>query len=588
MQAVVRLIGSLFRPPSVSMKGWKLRSDLYLLRLGCALCSALVPAFAVFYYASNTTGLETWLLQGVMTLVVVGLLVSSFVSSWVQENARKLLLVLAFILTGWSAAVASVNGFDVNFAVGFFVTVVTAAMYLSLAFDDMAPLTSYSTFSLVLTLVLMGITPELVVNEAVYIASILVALGIVYVAVSARVQVQDALAEREGHLAEAQKTAGLGNWELNLETDRAHWSAEMFRIAGIDAEVERPSFDMFAAQVHPSDRPDLLRFWDTLKLGGQHEDLTLRMDALDGSARSIRLRGAYAPESSTRPRRLFGICQDVTDETARARTLLEAKEEADTARVQAEHAREQAEEMARLKSAFLANMSHEIRTPLTAIIGFAQVLGEEVSADQRNLVEPIEQSGKRLLSTLNSVLDLARLKSEGMALEIGPLDLAEEIHEIAEMLRPMATERGLSLIVNAPVMGVVARADRSAFNRVITNLVSNAVKFTEKGRITLSVDQTDHLVYVRVRDTGRGISPEFLPRLFEEFRQESTGVMRSHEGSGLGLAITKGLIDLMRGTIEVDSVVDEGTVFTVSLPRESVSPRTLLKGSMSPVFSSQA
>ena len=567
MQAVARLANVIFRPPSVTGRSWKQRSDLYLFRLGCFLCIILVPAFAVFYYAAKPTGQVTWILQGGMTLVALLMLCVTYTSSWARKHARKLLLFLAFLLTSWAAVVASINGFDANFAVGYFVTVVTAAMFLSLAFDVVAPLSWYTSFALATTLVLMSLTPEPEVNEAIFIASILVALAIVYVAVSARIQVQEALTEREGHLAEAQRTASLGNWEVNLQDGRANWSVEMFRIVGLDSETESPSFDEFAARVHPSDRPVLSRFWDTLRARRKHDDITLTLDAVDGTDRSIRLRGAYARATPNRAERLHGICLDVTDEVERARVMLEAKEEAEVAREQAEHAREQAEEMARLKSAFLANMSHEIRTPLTAIIGFAQILGEEVSAEQRELVEPIEQSGKRLLSTLNSVLDLARLKSEGMALNIEPLDVAEEVHELTEMLRPQASAKGLSLIVNAPVCGVIARADRPALNRALTNLLSNAIKFTEVGHITVSVEQTDSMVYIRVHDTGRGIGIEFLPKLFEEFRQESTGVTRSHEGSGLGLAITKGLVELMQGTIEVDSVVGEGSMFTITLPR---------------------
>ncbi len=567
MQAVVRLANFIFRPPSVTGKSWKQRSDLYLLRLGCFLCIVLVPAFAVFYYAAQPTSTLTWLLQGGMLMVSVLIFIWTYASEWPRTHASKFLLVLAFLLTAWSASVASINGFDANFAVGYFVTVVTSAMFLSLAFDAVAPLSAYTGFALATTLLVLGVTPAPEVNEAVFTASILVALGIVYVAVSARIQVQDALSEREGHLEEAQRTAALGNWEVNLENGRASWSTEMYRIAGLDPASAQPSFDDFAARVIPADRPALHGFWDSLRTKHPHDDLTLTLQALDGTLRSVRMRGSYAATTSNRPERMYGICLDVTEEVEHARMLLDAKEQADSAREQAEHAREQAEEMARLKSAFLANMSHEIRTPLTAIIGFAQVLGEEVGPAQRQLVEPIEQSGKRLLSTLNSVLDLARLKSEGIALSIEPLDVAEEVHDLAEMLRPQANERGLNLVVNAPVCGIMVRADRSALNRVFVNLLSNAIKFTEVGRITLSVEQTDATAYVRVRDTGRGISPGFLPKLFEEFHQESTGVTRSHEGSGLGLAITKGLVELMGGTIDVDSVFGEGSVFSVALPR---------------------
>ncbi|MDX1440309.1 MAG: ATP-binding protein, partial [Rubricoccaceae bacterium] len=403
------------------------------------------------------------------------------------------------------------------------------------------------------------------VNETIFVSAMLVTLAIVYVAVSSRVQVLEALREREGHLVEAQRTAGLGNWELNLQTHQLDWSREMYRIVGLDPKVDKPSFDVFASRLYPDDHPKLIAFWDALRKKETHEDLTLRLQVPDGTVRSLRFRGEYAPATSARPERLFGICQDVTVAAERERMLMHAKNVAEHAREEAERAREQAEEMARMKSDFLANMSHEIRTPLTAIIGFAQILGQEVDSKQLDLVEPIEQSGRRLLATLNSVLDLAQLKADGVNLNMERIDVAEEVHELAEMLRSLAKDKGLSLVVHAPVLGLYVNADRGALIRVLTNLISNAIKFTDEGRITVSVEEEDGYILTRVRDTGRGIDPSFLPKLFEEFRQESTGATRTHEGSGLGLAITKGLVELMGGTITVETELNEGTQFTVML-----------------------
>ena len=553
MRSVVRFVSSLFLPPSVSSWDWKLHSDIYVLRLVASLLVVLLPASAVFFYGTQPTVTEAWLLRGALTLAAALVLACTFLSRWVKNNAGFLLLLLAILITAWSAFSASANSFEVDYAIGSFMMVVATAMFVSLASDTLLPVTIYSIFSLTLSVLLMFITPELEVDASVYIASMLIALSIVYVAASARIQVQDALSEREGHLAEAQRLASVGNWEVYLQNGQARWSTEMIRILGLDPESDLRSFDEFADRVHSVDRPALKSFWGTLRNGHQHDDITLGLDAVDGTVRTIRLRGAYAPATSNRPERLHGTCLDVTEETGRAQVLLRAKEDA--------------EEMARLKSTILVNMSHEIRTPLTAIIGFAQVLSQEVDSEKRELVKPIEESGKRLLSTLDSVLDFARIKSDSVALSIEPVDVGEGAHDLADMFRPLANKKGLTLIVNAPVSGVTASADRHALNRVFTNLLSNAIKFTETGQVILSVKQTDSIVYIRVSDTGCGIGQGFLPKLFEEFRQESTGDTRRHEGSGLGLAITKGLVELMRGTIEVDSTVGEGSVFTVKLPR---------------------
>ena len=234
-------------------------------------------------------------------------------------------------------------------------------------------------------------------------------------------------------------------------------------------------------------------------------------------------------------------------------------------------AKEQAEEVARMKSAFLANMSHEIRTPLTGILGFSGVLAEEVEEDHREFVHLIERSGRRLLETLNSVLDLARLEADQMEVEVDHLNVAEHVDEVVRLLVPLAAEKGLELKTVIEADGVQAPLDSGCLNRIINNLVGNAIKFTAAGGVTVRVGATPDHVVLRVEDTGVGIDETFLPHLFDEFKQESTGMGRSHEGSGLGLTITRRLVDLMQGTLEVRSAKGQGSTFTVTFPRTLVA-----------------
>ena len=251
------------------------------------------------------------------------------------------------------------------------------------------------------------------------------------------------------------------------------------------------------------------------------------------------------------------VALDVTEQNRARRDLVEARDAAEGAN--------------RLKSAFLANMSHEIRTPLTAIIGFAEMLAHEVPAAQQDLVNPIARGGRRLLETLNSVLDLAQLESGTATLHPVPVDVFAEADEALGLLLPLVEEKGLAVQLTGA--SAVALADRPALHCILNNLVGNAVKFTERGRIDVEVGADEGGVWLRVADTGAGISAEFLPRLFQEYEQESTGHARSHEGNGLGLAITKRLVDLMGGTIEVQSAPGQGTAFTVTLPVASESVR---------------
>ena len=248
-----------------------------------------------------------------------------------------------------------------------------------------------------------------------------------------------------------------------------------------------------------------------------------------------------------------------------------------TARKQAEEAlireRDKAEGMNRLKDALLANMSHEIRTPLAAIIGFASLAASDVPEPQRQIIDQIRASGKRLLNTLNSVLDLSMLEAGTLKLDREVLDILAEVQQTVQLLEPLAQEKGLRLQAQLPASRVEALLDRTCLDRILNNLIGNAIKFTEQGEVTVAVYTVEQHVKIEVSDTGIGISEAFMPRLFEAFKQESAGLARSHEGTGLGLTITKQLASLMDGEITVESRKGEGSRFTVVFPRLAAQPK---------------
>ena len=235
-------------------------------------------------------------------------------------------------------------------------------------------------------------------------------------------------------------------------------------------------------------------------------------------------------------------------------------------------ARKTAEEMTRLKSTLLANMSHEIRTPLTGIVGFASLLEKEVGEPHREFAQLIGIGARRLMDMLNAVLALAKLEADQVEMEFDALSVHDEAQTIVHIFRPLARQQGLTIQFKATEAGrrAHARLDRGAFSSIMHNLLSNALKFTDKGTITVSVDaeglaNEGHIV-LQVQDSGEGIDPSFLPYLFDEFRQESTGIGRAHGGSGLGLAITRQLVTLMHGEIDVQSEKGKGSTFSVTLP----------------------
>jgi PAS domain S-box-containing protein len=252
------------------------------------------------------------------------------------------------------------------------------------------------------------------------------------------------------------------------------------------------------------------------------------------------------------------IGRDITDRKKYEQALIDAKEHA--------------ERVSRLKSTFLTNMSHEIRTPLSGILGFASILAQEATAEQHELAMLIEKSGRRLLDTINSVLDLSMLEADSFVLHPAEMNLAREVREKVELLQPLALEKGLSLTAEVPAEPCEVVLDHACLDRILNNLIGNAIKFTPKGSVRVSVTRSAAQASVRVEDTGIGISREFMDRLFNEFEQESSGMSRLYEGSGLGLSITKRLVELMHGQIEVETAPGRGSAFTVHFPVHRATP----------------
>jgi two-component system sensor histidine kinase/response regulator len=235
-----------------------------------------------------------------------------------------------------------------------------------------------------------------------------------------------------------------------------------------------------------------------------------------------------------------------------------------------------AQEAADRKTQFLATMSHEVRTPLNAIIGYASLLldprGKALTTEQRQDVQLILASSRRLLGLITELLDLARLDAARLPLTIAPVDLAEVVTEALGEVAPQARAKQIDLIVDVPAALPPLPADGQRLRQVLVNLLGNAVKFTDRGTVTVRAALVDAQLALTVADTGVGIPAAELPHIFDEYRQAATGLSRKQGGSGLGLAIAQRLVELHGGSMAVASVEGHGTTVTVRLPTRVPPP----------------
>jgi signal transduction histidine kinase/HPt (histidine-containing phosphotransfer) domain-containing protein/ActR/RegA family two-component response regulator len=249
-------------------------------------------------------------------------------------------------------------------------------------------------------------------------------------------------------------------------------------------------------------------------------------------------------------------------------------------------AKRAAESASQAKSAFLANMSHDIRTPMTSILGYTDLLMDDSlgPAQRKTFLATLRRNGEYLLQLINDILDLSKIEAGKMDVNLGPCHLPSTVAEVASMMRPRAEQRANSLEVcyRGPLPEII-HTDAGKVRQVLVNLVGNAVKFTEQGSIRIAVAflpqwrPQQPAVSVEVTDTGIGISPEVLPRLFEPFVQADSSPTRKYEGTGLGLAICRRIVAALGGEITVESAPGRGSTFSVMIPAGDVSGVKLLE-----------
>jgi PAS domain S-box-containing protein len=253
----------------------------------------------------------------------------------------------------------------------------------------------------------------------------------------------------------------------------------------------------------------------------------------------------------------FCVCRDITERKRTEEELINAKQAAEAA--------------SKIKDEFLASMSHDLRTPLNSIIGFSDILLEEMfgslNEKQKSYINNISTGGKHLLNLINDILDLSKIEAGKMELDCEPFCLSQAIDEIKTTIEPLATKKNILLDVKVdPQLGMIC-ADKTRFKQILYNLTSNAIKFTpEKGNVTIEAMDFDTYVQIKVKDTGVGISETDMCKLFQPFNQLNSCHNREYGGTGLGLVLVKKFVEMHGGTIWVKSKVGEGSTFVFVIP----------------------
>lgn len=229
--------------------------------------------------------------------------------------------------------------------------------------------------------------------------------------------------------------------------------------------------------------------------------------------------------------------------------------------------REKSEEASRMKSALLANMSHEFRTPMSAILGFSDILREELNnTDHISMIKDIHSSAKRLLNTLNSILELSHLESADFKANPVNINVSAVVASMSDTFHKLSNYKNLSFTLDVDDGECFCFLDEEILRQIISNIFDNSVKYTHKGGIGLKVCSADNHCNIIITDTGIGITKENQKVIFNEFRQVSEGISRTYEGAGLGLTLSKKMIDIMDGKVEVESELGHGATFKISFP----------------------
>jgi PAS domain S-box-containing protein len=383
-------------------------------------------------------------------------------------------------------------------------------------------------------------------------------LLVVWHDITRRKRAEEVIKRSEAMLTESQQLTHSGSWEFDLVNERNYWSRETFRIFGLEPNDKGPDTETYSRMIHPDDLESYYAHIREAIVSQKAANFDLRIVLPDGQIKFINAIGKPITDHTGRVVKLYGAILDIDERKRAEKELIDAKDAAEMAAV--------------AKSQFLSTMSHEIRTPMNAVIGFTNLLlTQDPSPHQMEYLNMLKYSAENLLVLINDILDFSKIEAGKIEFEQVDFNIQHLMENVRFGNLQRAKEKGilLKLMVDSELNTAVV-GDPVRLGQILTNLVSNAVKFTREGKVVMSAtlvkQQTGWLnIHFEVEDTGIGISEEKVGHIFESFTQASSDTTRKYGGSGLGLTITKKLLELQNSVIEVKSEPGRGSVFSFSL-----------------------
>lgn len=338
-------------------------------------------------------------------------------------------------------------------------------------------------------------------------------------------------------------------------------SLRMFDASTVEELVDRSVFDFIMTDF---ERRDDNRFEYLLRQSEEIYDVKGQLEKLDGQIIDIELTAIPITYGEKEARHI--VIRDITQQERQKAELIAAKE--------------RAEQSDKLKDAFIANISHEIRTPLHIIIGYSNLITNELIGqlypEMESYFQAIRRGSQRLMRTVEHILNISSIQVGTFSVQPEEIRVSDRIEELVHELKSLAHKKGLLLNYRTECPAAILYADRYCIDQAVSNVIDNAIKFTKKGQIDVRVYCQDRRVCIEIADTGIGMAPEYLPKVFSVFSQEASGYTRPFDGLGLGLSLTKKYVELNRGSITVKSRKGKGSIFTLQFLAERVEEARIL------------